>query len=130
MFKIEDSDFEIDKSFHFNFESGILTMDVSGNQSVFHTLTEDESHPFSWALYPPRFYINGLPLPSNTDINDFEYMITEDDMDDYEIDLYMMEYCTVFPCKLTGKDGTIFVDGMVHDIKEGLVPLCIKLNIK
>ena len=58
MFKLEDCDFEIDKSFRFSFENDVLNFDVSGDQSVFDDLTEDESHPFSWALYPPRFYIN------------------------------------------------------------------------
>ena len=129
MFKIEDSDFKIDKNFRFSFENDVLNFDVSGDQSVFDSLTKDESHPFSWALYPPRFYINDLPLPPNTDINDFEYIITEDDIDECEIDLYMMEYCTVFPCKVIGKDGAISIEGMVHDIKEELVPLCIKLAV-
>ncbi len=129
MFKLEESDFEIDNDFRFSFVEGILNLDVCGNQKVFDDLTEDESHPYSWALYPPKFYIHDLPLGLDTDINNFEYIITEDDVDEYEIDLYLMEYCTVFPCKVIGRSGTLSIEGMVHDIKEGLVPLCIKLKI-
>lgn len=129
MFKLEDSNFEIDNDFRFSFDNGVLNIDVSGDQKVFDSLTKDEDQPFSWALYPPRFYIHGLPLKSDTDINNFEYIITEDDVDEYEIDLYFMEYCTVFPCKVIGKSGIISIEGMVHDIKEELVPLCIELKI-
>jgi hypothetical protein len=129
MFKLEDSDFKIDKEFRFSFERDVLNVDVSGDQSTFESLTEEEGQPFSWALYPPRFYIHDLPLPANTDINDFEYIITEDDIDEHEIDLYMMEYCTVYPCKVVGKNGLISISGMVHDIKKELIPLCIELVI-
>jgi len=129
MFKLGDCDFEIDKDFRFSFEDGKLNFDVCGDQKVFDKIFEDESHPYNWALYPPKFYIHDLPLKLTTDINNFEYIITEDDVDECEIDLYMMEYCTVFPCKVTGNSGIITIEGMVHDIKEELVPLCIKLKI-
>lgn len=129
MFKLDDSDFGIERGFRFSFDDGILNFDVSGDQKVFDGLTEDERHPYSWALYPPRFYIHDLPLEPKKNINDFEYTITEDDIDAYEIDLYLMEYCTVYPCKIKGKNGTISIEGMVHDIKKELVPLCIQLKI-
>ena len=129
MFKLEDSDFKIESDFRFNFDNGILNIDVSGDQKVFDNLTKDEDQPFSWALYPPKFSIHDLPLGLDTDINNFEYIITEDDLDEYEVDLYLMTYCTVFPCKITGRSGTLSIEGMVHDIREELLPLCIQLKI-
>jgi len=129
MFKLDQSNFELDKNFRFSFENGLLNLDVVANREKFKTLTKDEGQPFSWAIYPPKFYIHNLPLPSDTDLSNFEYVITVDDIDEYEIDLYIMEYCTVFPCKIVGKNGNIIIEGSVHDLGKELVPLRIQLNI-
>jgi len=129
MFIIGGTNFEVDKDYRLSYEGGKLNLDVCGDQKVFDTIFEDENHPFNWVLYPPIFYIHDLPLNMDTDINNFEYNITEDDIDEYEIDLYMMEYCTVFPCKVIGRGGDIIVEGMVHDLKKELLPLYIVLKL-
>ena len=115
MFKLQECDFSINPGSSFSFEDGLLNLDVCGNQEVFDTLTEDDNHPFSWSLMPPRFYIRDFPMNPRTNINDFAYTFTENDIDEYEIDLYMMEYCTVLPCKILGKDGIISVEGIIQD---------------
>ena len=129
MFKLEQCDFTLSPSSTFSFERGLLNLDVCGNEEVFESLTQDEDHPFSWSMMPPRFYIRDFPMNPTTDINNFEYKFTDDDMDGYEIDLYMMEYCTVLPCKISGRDGIISVEGYIQDFWGEPTSLSIKLAI-
>ena len=129
MFRFDDIDFGIESGFRFSHLNDVLDLDISSDESVFDALTEDDSHPYSWALYPPKFYISGLKIPRTTDLNNFEYTLSEYDIDVYDIGLYFMDYYTVFPCKIVGKNGQLSIIGSVIGIEDDLVPLRIELTI-
>ncbi|KAB8052716.1 hypothetical protein GCN78_09045 [Janthinobacterium rivuli] len=40
-----------------------LNIDIHGDDEVFMRLTEPEDAEWSWALYPPAFFLHGLRIP-------------------------------------------------------------------
>ncbi|CAM2731400.1 hypothetical protein [Janthinobacterium lividum] len=40
-----------------------LNIDIDGDDEVFMRLTEPEDAEWSWALYPPAFFLHGLRIP-------------------------------------------------------------------
>jgi hypothetical protein len=48
---------------------------------------------------------------------DIDHDITEQELDDYDIALYVMEHFDVLPCKVTKKGATVTVTGEAHGIR-------------
>lgn len=126
-FKLDGFDFgiDLDRS-SFKIDGNSLQFVINGNTEIFEAVFNDEEAPWSWSLYPPTFYIRGLEIFNLKDSLCFDYEITEDDIDEYEIDFFMMEYCTVYPCKISFKNGVFKVFGEVHDLKESPVEMYIE----
>lgn len=69
-----------------------LNADVYGDTIVFRQLSEQQDADWSWALYPPVFFLHGFVVPNDQggaapQTWNFEAVPTE-----YEIGIYMMEY--------------------------------------
>jgi hypothetical protein len=69
----------------------VLQLEVVGDTDIFDHISEAEE--WSWALYPPKFYLRGLPVPS--DLFESEAMLSLEHNDAYECSLYMMEHNAV-----------------------------------
>ena len=69
----------------------VLELEVVGDTDTFDHISEDEE--WSWALYPPKFYLRGLSVPS--DLFESEVMLPLEHSDAYECSLYMMEHNAV-----------------------------------
>jgi hypothetical protein len=70
-----------------------LTIDIYGANDVFDSLTGESNSDWSWALYPPAFYIHEFPITENVIASDGSLFIAT--RVEYEFALYMMEHCEV-----------------------------------
>ncbi|MCC7702799.1 hypothetical protein IGS59_11145 [Janthinobacterium sp. GW460P] len=95
VFSIGDTNFEVDVATsrislaaHANGMREI-NIRIEADDEVFMRLTEDDDAPWSWALYPPSFLLQGL-LVAGTEAAPVQMLAV--DADDCECSLYMMEY--------------------------------------
>ena len=97
VFSIGDTNFEVDvaKS-SISLEAhgrGMLeiNIDIHGGDDVFMRLTEPDDAEWSWALYPPAFFLHGLRIPEGQEATLAIGMLdTHPDVE--ESGIYMMEY--------------------------------------
>ena len=127
-FKIGDQDFGIDpatSSFTIDTtdpERPTITIDLSGDRSVFDPLAADEDPEWSWVLYPPDFYLHSFPAEIDPTTGIATAHVTRDDIDEYEFAIYMMEHnaiddvrVTLVPDKSLAISGRVDLFGEVHD---------------
>jgi len=76
-----------------------LMLEVYGDQERFDAITDDDESEWSWALYPPHFYLRGLTVPSST-VNDFVELPKPDDNDEIEAAIYIMEHNPVYDLRI------------------------------
>lgn len=116
-FVIDGFDFGIDDA-----RSSIVAKDgfvdlklVSDDMIIQHLMTQDE-HVWNWLIQPPFLYVLGLPC--NIDSNgDFQHEISEQELDDYDIALYVMEHFDVSPCRITRQGMVVTAHGKVQGIR-------------
>jgi hypothetical protein len=105
VFRIGDTNFEVDVA-----KSRIslapradgmreINIRVEADDEVFMRLTEDDDAPWSWALYPPAFLLQGL-LVAGTDDAPVQMLAVDAGNTDCESALYMMEYRDVADLRL------------------------------
>lgn len=103
VFSIGDTNFEVDVA-----KSRIslaaradgmreINIRIEADDEVFMRLTEDEDAPWSWALYPPSFILQGL-LVAGADAAPVHMLAVDADVG--ECSLYMMEYRDVADLRL------------------------------
>ncbi|MGX9782392.1 hypothetical protein [Janthinobacterium lividum] len=97
VFSIGNTNFEVDvaKS-NISLEvhgSGMLELniDIHGDDEVFMRLTEPEDAEWSWALYPPAFFLHGLRIPEGQG-GAFSIGMLDMHPQAEESGIYMMEY--------------------------------------
>ncbi|NND97015.1 MAG: hypothetical protein HKN47_06765 [Pirellulaceae bacterium] len=101
IFLIDDTDFQIDtdeSSFDVDLSdpgNPLLTIEIRGKQCVHDQISEDDASPWSWALYAPHFYLREFPAKPTTDKSQYLATATLDDIDDYELAIYMMEHSDI-----------------------------------
>ena len=69
-----------------------VTIELSGDQSVFDPLTVDEDSEWSWALYPPGFYLRSFPAQIDPSTGVVTASVKLEDIDKYEFAILMMEH--------------------------------------
>lgn len=111
-FKIGETEFGVGKV-SFSITNDLLDIDITGSDDVFDKLTEDENSEWSWALYPPRLYLRGVPFKGN------ELAIDDKLLDQYDITLYMMEH-NDFTGALRVTDGRVEISGKAYIDGEAL----------
>jgi len=108
-FKMGETEFGVGKV-SFSITNDLLDFDITGSDDIFDKLMEDENSEWSWALYPPRLYLRGVPFKGN------ELAIDDKLLDQYDITLYMMEHNDFTgTLKVTDKgveiSGEVYMDG-------------------
>lgn len=127
-FKIGNTDFGIDavsSTFQLDAtdpERPTITIEIAGDQAVFDALKADEDSQWSWALYPPGFYLRSFPAQIDPATGAATARVTRDDIDNYEFAILMMEHnaiddvsVTLFPDKSLDITGRVDLVGEVDD---------------
>lgn len=90
-FIIGDTDFGVGNvTFSTSNDSPIsFSLRIKGSDDVYKQIFEDENGEWSWTLYPPEIYFEGIPFAQSdiiaVDVND-------DLLDTCDIALYLMEH--------------------------------------
>lgn len=100
---VDESSFEIDD---YHPETPLLTIEIMGNGEVFEKLTEQEDSEWSWALDAPHFYIRDFPASPGNQPGDVSATASLDDIDEYELAIYMMEHNDIEDVMIQIKAGT------------------------
>ena len=105
IFSIGDTNFEVDvaKS-RISLEARAdgmweINITIEADDDVFMRLTEDDDAPWSWALYPPSFSLQGL-LVAGPDAAPVHRLAVDAGNTQCESALYMMEYRDVADLRL------------------------------
>ena len=126
---IDGFDFGIDES-HSHVKPSATGADivVVGDDSVIQRLIETEDGPWSWLISAPMLYFREFAFSPCTD-SGFSRDITDDDLDDYDIALYVMEHYDILPCRITLDAGVFKAVGNVHGIQKSstLFDVCFTL---
>ena len=69
-----------------------LDLEIHGDKSTYDHLCEQPRSPWSWTLYPPKFYVDGFQFASagGKDVN--VRIGSEEDHDKCDFALYMMNH--------------------------------------
>ena len=119
VFSIGDTNFEVDfaKSSIRLEEDGTgmveLNIDIHGDDDVFMRLTEPDDAQWSWALYPPAFFLHGLRIPQGQE-GAFAIGMLDTHPEAEESGMYMMEYGDVSAVNIIELSARrLLVSGMV-----------------
>ena len=114
-FTIDDYDFGVDPdASHIDISSGKIDIAIVGRKDLVESLWDDDDHPWSWLVYPPKIYLTDVPIILHG--NGFQRDITEDDLDEYDIAIYAMKHCDILPCRVTLLNGLLTICCKVHEI--------------
>ncbi|MDO8047587.1 hypothetical protein O3301_03845 [Janthinobacterium sp. SUN211] len=103
-----------------------INIKIEADDEEFMRLTEDDDAPWSWALYPPSFILQGL-LVAGTDASPLHGLAVDASNTDCEYSLYMMEYRDVADlCLVELSAQRLALTGKVDFFGESL-PLVIDL---
>ncbi|WP_219134305.1 hypothetical protein [Janthinobacterium sp. UMAB-60] len=119
VFSIGDTNFEVDvaKSSISLKEDGTgmveLIIDIHGNDDVFMCLIEPDDAEWSWALYPPAFFLHGLRIPQGQG-GAFSIGMLDAHPEVEESGMYMMEHGDVSAVNIIELSARrLLVSGMV-----------------
>ena len=119
VFSIGDTNFDVDftKSSIRLEEDGTgmveLNIDIHGDDDVFMRLTEPDDAEWSWALYPPAFFLHGLRIPQGQG-GAFAIGMLDTHPEAEESGIYMMEYGDVSAVNIIELSARrLLVSGMV-----------------
>ena len=119
VFSIGDTNFDVDfaKSSISLEEDGTgmveLNIDIHGDDDVFMRLTEPDDAEWSWALYPPAFFLHGLRIPRGQG-GAFAIGMLDTHPEAEESGMYMMEYGDVSAVNIIELSARrLLVSGMV-----------------
>lgn len=119
VFSIGDTNFDVDfaKSSISLEEDGTgmveLNIDIHGDDDVFMRLTESDDAEWSWALYPPAFFLHGLRIPEGQG-GAFAIGMLDTHREAEESGMYMMEYGDVSAVNIIELSARrLLVSGMV-----------------
>jgi hypothetical protein len=95
----------------------MFDLKLVGDEGVIQEIMEQDEHPWGWLIQAPFLYAIGLPCQFDAN-GDFAHDITEQDLNDYDVSLYVMEHHDVLPCRITKQGAFVTVRGQVHGIRE------------
>lgn len=84
-FQIKTTEFGVEK-IDFSIKNNELYLEIMGSEKIFDQLSENEDGEWSWALYPPKFYVWGAPYGEQ------EIAIKGHCDDSFDCALYLMEH--------------------------------------
>src|SRR5438132_14251009 len=83
------SRFMVTRSF---FRGASLDVEIEGEQARFEAIKAADDPKWSWALYPPSFYLRAYPIPKSKEGKPIDLRLQPGDTEKYDIALYMMEH--------------------------------------
>ena len=99
----------------------LVTIEIRGDKDIFEKLSGDENSEWSWALYPPHFYIREFP---GEKVAGSSKVVAGGSADYYELAIYMMEHNDVSdlkieidPQKTLHVTGRVDIFGETHDFE-------------
>lgn len=133
MFRIGETDFGIDSAkskCSLSPKRGLVTLDaeIYGDKQEYGRITADEDSPWSWTLYPPHFYLRKVPVEVNGRADAFAAKVTADDLDEYEVAIYLMEHNDVDTVSIEVDGGEFTANGTVF-LSGKPLPFAIRFSI-
>lgn len=120
-FFIDGFDFGVDTTrSSLEFSEGTFNLNLVGDDAIVSDILEHEDHLWNWLIQPPFLYMRDV-LGQTDSKGNFEHEITEQDLDDYDIALYVGEHFDVLPCKVLKQGTVVTVSGKVHGLREAPV---------
>lgn len=114
-FTIDDYEFGVDPdASHIAISPSKIDITIVGRKESVESFLDDDEHPWSWLVCPPKIYLTDVPITLDDD--GFKRDIDEDDLDEYDIAIYAMKHCDILPCRVTLRDGLLTIHGKVHEI--------------
>lgn len=126
-FTINDTDFKIDgaKSRYslkvLKSGDAVIEAEIYGEKEQYEKITEDyDSSQWSWTLYPPHFYMRSYPAKKHGSAGAFKAAVSQVDLDEYEVAIYLIEHNDVDEVKVKADAktyeaaGTVFLSGKPH----------------
>lgn len=98
-------------------KDGTLDLRLVGEESVVADLMASDNHVWNWLIQPPFLYAIGVPCRVSPN-GDFDHEITEQELDDYDIAMYIMEHHDVLPCRISRSGHVVRTTGKVHAFRE------------
>jgi hypothetical protein len=89
----------------------LLTVDIHGSQEVYDRIKDDPE--WSWTLYPPHFYLHAYPVSAAARAKTVTVKLKPEDLDDYDVAVYMMEHNNVEGVTLKVSESQVEVSGSV-----------------
>ena len=106
------SRFNVTRSF---FRGASLDVEIEGDQGRFDAIKSAADSEWSWALYPPSFYLRAYPIPKPKDTQPIDLRLQPGDTEKYDVALYMMEHNPVADLTIHLVPGTeIVIAGRVE----------------
>ena len=128
-FIIDGFDFGIDLSrSHIKPTANGADIVMVGDDSVIQTLIQTDDGPWSWLISAPMLYFRDFMFSPCAD-SAFSRDITDDDLDDFDIALYVMEHCDILPCRIALDSGVFTAVGRVHGIQKSPVPFDVSFTL-
>ena len=82
-----------------------LHIQVVGDKDAFDRISDADESEWSWALYPPKLCIVGLPVERRRDAGGFAAEAAGDPLREYDAALYMMEHNELDSVAVTAVPG-------------------------
>ncbi len=99
-----------------------ITIELSGDQATFDALTAGDDSEWSWALYPPGFYLRSFPAQVDPSTGVATARVQREDIDTYEFAIYLMEHNDIddvtvklIPDQSLEITGRVDLFGEIHD---------------
>ena len=128
-FIIDGFDFGIDLSrSHVKPSSDGIDIVIVGGDSAIQRLIDDEDGRWNWLISAPMLYLRDFMFSSCRD-SKFAHDLTDDDLDNYDIALYVMEHCDILPCTISLDAGVFSANGQVHGIQVTPFPFEISMTL-
>ena len=88
---------------------GAFTLEIVGDATLATAIGANETHPFNWIIYPPKFYVRQAVLVGEGNAKTLD--IDDDALDEYDIALYLIEHNDVFGRLTLANDGLVRFSG-------------------
>lgn len=98
-------------------KDGVLDLRLVGEESIVADLMTSDNEAWNWLIQPPFLYVIGVPCRVGLN-REFDHEITEKELDDYDIAMYVMEHHDVLPCHIIRSGQLVRVSGKVHAFRK------------
>ena len=132
MFRIGETDFGINgakSSVSLRRKEGVVTIvaEIHGDEGEHQRVSDGESSPWFWTLYPPYFYLREFPVAVEGR-GAFTARVTMEDLEDYDVAIYLMEHFDVDEVSIRVQGSLFTAEGIVL-LSEKPLPFSIRFSM-